>query len=105
MGTQDPIDVDMLTESGLSSLSDLTPTNPFAEPLELGDLIGAVHAANDSAYELAYQRLPATARVTINGIKYARFEPLRGPKAKKRAWYWDEGQAEELLRFTKGMSL
>ena len=93
------VDIDMTTESDLTTLSELTPTNPGDEPAEIRALVPAV---DDAAFNLAYNQLPRDQRVKIGGISFAKYEPLRGTKSQKRAWYWDREQAEELLRATPG---
>ena len=94
-----PTDVDIITESSLTTLSDLTPTDPGDEPPEIRALTAAV---DDAAFDLAYERLPNELRVKIGGIAFARYEALKTAKSKKRAWYWELDQAEELLRASKG---
>jgi hypothetical protein len=99
MSSTHPVDVDMASESDLSSLTGVTPSNPSDEPVEIRALLTAV---DDAAYDIAYSQLPSSQRITIQGIKYAVFDNLRSKKAQKRAWYWEEKHAEELLRVTKG---
>jgi len=94
-----PIDVDMTTESDLTELTELTPTDPSDDPPEIRALI---QAADDTAFELAFQRLPTKARVKINGILFVRLSAIRNGRSKRTSWYWKEDQAEELLRATKG---
>ena len=47
-----PTDVDIITESSLTTLSDLTPTDPGDEPPEIRALTAAV---DDAAFDLAYE--------------------------------------------------
>ena len=57
-----PTDVDIITESSLTTLSDLTPTDPGDEPPEIRALTAAV---DDAAFNLAYERLPKELRYAL----------------------------------------
>jgi hypothetical protein len=52
-----PVDVDMASESDLSSLTGVTPTDPFDEPVEIKAMLTA---ADDAAYDLQPTPLLAT---------------------------------------------
>jgi hypothetical protein len=69
-----PIDVDMTIESELTELTMLTSTDPSDDPPEIRAL---TQAADDTAFDLAFQRLPTKARVKINGIYYVRFAAIQ----------------------------
>ena len=95
------IDINMITKSDLSSLTDQTPTLLGTEAPHIQALIDAV---NDAQHQLAYDRLPSSHRVRIKGINYVRYNPYRSSKSKRTVWYWDPSQAEELFRASKGMA-
>jgi hypothetical protein len=102
MSLGQPLNIESDSDTELSSLTELTPTNPGGESPEIAALLDA---ADDAAYDLAYSQLPSELRLKVSGVQYVRFESLRGPKSKKRAYYWKKDNAEELLRVTKGSAL
>jgi len=57
MSSTHPVDVDMASESDLSSLTGVTPSNPSDEPVEIRALLTAV---DDAAYDIAYSQLPSS---------------------------------------------
>jgi hypothetical protein len=65
--------VDMTTKSELTELTELTPTDLSDDLQEVQALI---QAADDTAFNLAFQQLPTKAHLKINSIYYVRFTAI-----------------------------
>ena len=76
-----------------------TPTLPSDE----GPTIKALDdAATEAEYQLCLGKIPREHKIKIGAILYVKYEPYRPRKSKRTAWYYRDGQGEELIRTNKG---
>ncbi|PVH72106.1 hypothetical protein DL98DRAFT_596359 [Cadophora sp. DSE1049] len=76
-----------------------TPTDPFNSEAPL--IQALFKASEDAEYQRALDAIPRDHRIKIGGIWYILYTYYRKKTEKKRVWYWEESQAEELLRVSK----
>ena len=101
MSFQDPTDIDDDQSELTTAVSGDTPTLPSDESPTVQALF---QAKEDREYDRVYESIPLKHRIKVGPIRFVRYDPYRAKKSKRSAWYWQNGQAEELIRVTKGKS-
>jgi hypothetical protein len=79
-----------------------TPTLDDSEAPSIKALNEAQAAHDDAAFNLVVARMPSDHRIKIGYTHYVRYNPYRSRKSKRKAWYWNADQAEELIITSKG---
>jgi hypothetical protein len=104
MLSTEPIELDDAsdTSSLTTAISGETPTLPSDENPSVRALL---EAKTDRAFNEALSRIPRENQIKIRDVLYVKYAPYRSKKSTRQAWYWDNNQAEELIRATKGNGL
>jgi hypothetical protein len=104
MDAAHPVELDNETQSDhLTTLeSGETPTLDDGESPTIKALLAAKAARDDAEFNLVVARMPSDHRIKVNGIHYVLYDPYRPRKSKRRAWYFQSDQAQELICTTKG---
>ncbi|KAH8587861.1 hypothetical protein B0O99DRAFT_601322 [Bisporella sp. PMI_857] len=99
-----PIELDDAsdTSSLTTAISGETPTLPSDENPSVRALL---EAKTDRAFNEALSRIPRENQIKIRDVLYVKYAPYRSKKSTRQAWYWDNNQAEELIRATKGPTM
>ena len=82
-----------------SAHSSETPTLPSDEAPTIKAL---ETAATDAEYNLLIAQILREHKIKINGITYIKYALYRHRKSKRKVWYWDAKQAEEVIYTKKG---
>jgi hypothetical protein len=87
--------------------SELTSAHSGETPTLPGDDAPTIKAldsaATDAAYDPLAAQIPRDHKIKIRGVTFIRYALYRNRKSKRRVWYWDPKQAEEVICTKKGI--
>ena len=102
--SSNPPVIDLDADDAQSELTSLhsgeTPTLPGDE----APTIKALEiAATDAEYDLLVAQIPREHKIRIRGTTFIKYNPYRPRKSRRKAWYWDKEQGEEIICTKKGI--
>lgn len=98
-----PIELDDADSSSIltSHKTGETPTDPFNN--EAPEIRALMAAKAKAEYQEALGRIPRAHRKRIGSQWYVIYDYYRQRNEKKRSWYWNTDQGEELLKVSEGL--